>query len=118
MSATTTSDTPANALKHALRVRRPKGAAHKHPVNQLHHDEATFGERLADRISAGIGSWPFLIVQSIAVAIWLVGNAQRRHSRARRKQGPDPGDQVVAAIGLGNQGIVGMGLRNTIAGKS
>ena len=75
MSATTTSDAAANTLKHALRVRRPKGAAHKHPVNQLHHDEATFGERLADRISAGIGSWPFLIVQSIAVVIWLVGNA-------------------------------------------
>src|SRR5437667_10960769 len=75
MSATTTSDTPANALKHALRVRRPKGAAHKHPVNQLHHDEATYGERLADRISAGIGSWPLLIVQWIAVAIWLGGHA-------------------------------------------
>src|SRR3989449_10756747 len=74
MSATTTSDAPANTFKHALRVRRPKGAAHKHPVNQLHHDEATFGERLADRISAGIGSWPFLIVESIAGVILLGGH--------------------------------------------
>jgi uncharacterized membrane protein len=40
----------------------------------MHHDEATFGERLADRISAGIGSWTFLIIQTVAVAIWLVGN--------------------------------------------
>src|SRR4029077_2903744 len=37
-------------------------------------DEATFGEALADRISAGIGSWPFLIVQTVAVLLWLVGN--------------------------------------------
>jgi uncharacterized membrane protein len=62
-------------IKHSLRVRRAKGAVHKHPVNQVHHDEATFGEMLADRISAGIGSWPFLIVQTVGVGIWLVGNA-------------------------------------------
>jgi len=68
--------TPINSadkdLKLSLRVRRTKGAVHQHPVNQLHHDEATFGERLADGISAGIGSWPFLIVQTIAVLIWLM----------------------------------------------
>ncbi len=64
----------ATELKLSLRARRSKGAGHAHPVNQLHHDEATFGEMLADRISAGIGSWWFLIIQSIAVAIWLVGN--------------------------------------------
>jgi len=72
MSATSTN--AANDLKLSLRVRRSKGAVHKHPVNQVHHDEATFGELLADRISAGIGSWPFLIVQTIAVLIWLGGN--------------------------------------------
>ena len=71
----TTSETNVNDLKLSLRGRRSKGATHKHPVNQLHHDDATFGERLADRISAGIGSWPFLITQSIFVVIWLAGNA-------------------------------------------
>ena len=73
MSVTTT-ETTGNDLKLSLRARRAKGAVHKHPVNQLHHDEATFGELLADRISAGIGSWTFLIVQTAAVIIWLVGN--------------------------------------------
>ena len=29
---------------------------HKHPVNRLIHDEATFGERVADKASSGIGS--------------------------------------------------------------
>ena len=33
------------------------------------------GEMLADKISAGIGSWTFLIIQTIAVTIWIVGNA-------------------------------------------
>jgi uncharacterized membrane protein len=74
MSASTTHPND-NDLKLSLRSRRAKGAVHKHPVNQLHHDEATFGELLADRISAGIGSWTFLIVQTAAVLIWLVGNA-------------------------------------------
>ena len=73
MSATPT--TTANDLKLSLRVRRSKGAGHKHPVNQLHHDEATLGELLADRISAGIGSWTFLIIQTVAVAVWMIGNA-------------------------------------------
>jgi uncharacterized membrane protein len=69
-----TYDTGEQDLKLSLRARRAKGATHAHPVNQLHHDEATFGEMLADRISAGIGSWTFLIVQTIAVLIWLIGN--------------------------------------------
>lgn len=70
----TPSNTADRELKLSLRVRRSKGVLHKHPVNQLHHDEATVGEMLADRISAGIGSWPFLIVQTIAVIIWIFGN--------------------------------------------
>src|SRR5579859_6276325 len=49
--------------------------AHQHVVNRLHHDQATFGERLADRIASGIGSWTFLIVQSIAVLLWIGFNA-------------------------------------------
>jgi len=47
---------------------------HRHVVNKLHHDEATIGEKLADRIAAGIGSWTFLIVQSIAVSLWVIAN--------------------------------------------
>jgi uncharacterized membrane protein len=55
-------------------ARRSAGDPHRHPVNRRHHDEATFGEMLADKISAGIGSWTFLIVQTVAVLIWLAGN--------------------------------------------
>lgn len=70
-----TNDSGQTALKHTLRSRKRKGDVHKHPVNVIHHEEATFGEMLADKISAGIGSWTFLIIQTIAVVIWIVGNA-------------------------------------------
>jgi uncharacterized membrane protein len=48
---------------------------HKHPVNQLFHDEATFGERIADKAASGIGSWWFLGIQSVFIAIWIVINS-------------------------------------------
>ena len=40
-------------------------------LNQVLIDQATLGERLADQIAAGIGSWKFLIIQSIAVVSWV-----------------------------------------------
>jgi len=61
-------------MKPILRQRKAKTDDHKHPVNVVHHDEATFGERLADRIAAGIGSWTFLIVQTCAVTLWVTIN--------------------------------------------
>jgi uncharacterized membrane protein len=69
-----TSDSGNKALKHTLRARKLKRENHVHPVNQLHHDEATFGEMLADKIATGIGSWTFLIVQTCAVTAWVVFN--------------------------------------------
>jgi uncharacterized membrane protein len=70
-----TSDSGHNALKEILHRRKLSGSDHKHPVNVVHHEEATTGARLADTISAGIGSWPFLIIQTVAVAVWMTGNA-------------------------------------------
>jgi uncharacterized membrane protein len=62
------------AIQQTLRLRKLKPDDHKHPVNVLHHEEATFGEMLADKIAAGIGSWTFLIVQTFLVACWVVAN--------------------------------------------
>src|SRR5258706_3671324 len=69
-----TTDTGKTALKQTLHRRTLKPDDHKHPVNVLHHDEATFGEMLADKIASSIGSWTFLIVQTGAVLTWLVLN--------------------------------------------
>jgi uncharacterized membrane protein len=44
---------------------------YRHPVNRRQFEEATLGERLADRIANGIGSWRFLIVQSVLVILWV-----------------------------------------------
>ena len=52
-------------------ARRRIAANHKHPVNQLFHDEATRGEKVADRVSSGIGSWWFLGIQSVLIVIWI-----------------------------------------------
>jgi len=63
--STTTSD---------LLRRRARAGAYRSVINKAHYDQATFGERLADRIAAGIGSWRFLIVQSILVSAWVIAN--------------------------------------------
>jgi uncharacterized membrane protein len=41
----------------------------------------TFGQRLADRVTNSIGSWPFIIVQSVILLVWIVVNtiAWRQH---------------------------------------
>jgi uncharacterized membrane protein len=69
-----TSDTGRLDLKALLQHRKANPEDHQHPVNVIHHDEATFGERLADKIASGIGSWTFLIVQTFAVTCWVVLN--------------------------------------------
>jgi uncharacterized membrane protein len=61
-------------LKHILRRHKAGEGEHQHLVNVIHHDEATFGEALADTIATGIGSWRFLIIQTIAVVCWVVFN--------------------------------------------
>ena len=55
-------------------ARERVASQHKHPVNQLFHDEATLGERVADKAASGIGSWWFLGIQSVFIAIWIVLN--------------------------------------------
>ena len=34
----------------------------------------TLGQRLADRVAATIGSWRFILIQSSAIVVWIVGN--------------------------------------------
>jgi uncharacterized membrane protein len=69
-----TSDSGNTALKQSLHRHRVADYGHKHPVNVVHHEEATLGERLADNIAAFIGSWRFLIIQTFLVAAWVTIN--------------------------------------------
>jgi uncharacterized membrane protein len=46
----------------------------KHPVNVKMVDDAPLGARIADRVTGQLGSWRFIIVQTVVVTIWLVLN--------------------------------------------
>lgn len=48
--------------------------SHRHPVNVAIYDEATQGERIADRVVAFVGSWAFLGIQTVIVLVWIVAN--------------------------------------------
>ncbi len=62
-------------LLHRLRLRhRDPNADHKHPVNKAHYDEAPLGDRVADKLAAGMGSWPFIIIQSALLLVWVAIN--------------------------------------------
>ena len=52
----------------------PDGAGPLHPISQQLHERRTTGERLADAIAHHIGSWRFLIIQTVLVMIWITLN--------------------------------------------
>ncbi len=62
-------------LKEALRQKKAVPSAHKHPVNQAAFDERDFGERIADHLASGMGSWSFLIIQTCFMLVWVAVNA-------------------------------------------
>jgi uncharacterized membrane protein len=65
-------DTPLVEKWKSMRVRH----VHRHPrivnVNQLH--ELSLGQRIADSFAKVMGSWTFIIVQSVILAIWVAIN--------------------------------------------
>jgi uncharacterized membrane protein len=42
--------------------------------HDLHSESRKFGQRLADSVANGMGSWKFIIWQTITVAIWMILN--------------------------------------------
>ena len=43
-------------------------------VNEMDEERMTLGQRVADRVADTIGSWPFIIIQTIILAIWITLN--------------------------------------------
>ena len=74
-------DSATTAIQQTMRRRRYGGADHKHPVNVMHHEQATVGEQLADGIASFIGSWRFLIIQTLLVATWVTINTLQATGR-------------------------------------
>ena len=54
---------------------RPARPTYRHPVNQeLYATPLPLGARIADAVTTFIGSWKFLVIQTVIVAVWIVGN--------------------------------------------
>jgi uncharacterized membrane protein len=55
-------------------VQFPKPFVHAHPpvrdVNDIEVERLTVGQRAADRVAAIVGSWRFIIVQSVILVLW------------------------------------------------
>lgn len=49
-------------------------APSRHPVNRAHYDEAPRGARIADRVTGFMGSWRFIVIQTVIVLLWIAGN--------------------------------------------
>ncbi|AOZ98737.1 DUF1003 domain-containing protein [Flavobacterium commune] len=39
--------------------------------HQQHYDSLEFGSRIADSVAKGMGSWRFIIIQTVFVIIWM-----------------------------------------------
>ena len=42
--------------------------------HMIHDENATLGARIADHVAGFIGSWQFIIIQSVIFAVWVVAN--------------------------------------------
>jgi len=59
-------------------LRFPKPFKHDHPpiqnVNQIIATQLTLGQKASDWVATNLGSWWFIIIQTIILAIWVVVN--------------------------------------------
>jgi uncharacterized membrane protein len=80
MTETATPDTPITQHhllqyeKRALAALRAR--ARQHRTDNLTPDGTSFtiGEKIADRVAATMGSWPFILIQTGILAVWIVLN--------------------------------------------
>ena len=59
-------------------IKFPAPFQHKHPpiknVNELLAEGGTSGQRSADWVARNIGSWKFIIIQSLLLTVWVILN--------------------------------------------
>lgn len=69
-------------LRESRRLRREKFLNQKKAANVAGTSvpTLTLGQRMADGVTNVIGSWRFIIIQSILLACWMVGNAWFGHN--------------------------------------
>jgi uncharacterized membrane protein len=55
-------------------IQPPSPAGHRSPANVARHDNQPLPSRIADRVTAMFGSWPFIVVQTVMISVWLTYN--------------------------------------------
>ena len=53
---------------HLLHPHRPRD------INKIHDEQLTTGQRVADGVARTMGSWRFIIIQSVLLVIWMTLN--------------------------------------------
>lgn len=53
---------------------RQSNTAFTHARAHLHHP-ANLGDHVADKVAAGMGSWRFIIIQTVVVVFWITLNS-------------------------------------------
>ena len=51
-----------------------KASSNPKTWHEKHRSTLTFGQKLADKLALGMGSWPFIVAQSIIILIWIILN--------------------------------------------
>ncbi|MCX7420252.1 MAG: DUF1003 domain-containing protein [Planctomycetia bacterium] len=59
-------------------IQFPKPFQHEHPpvrnVNEVFEEELSLSQRASDAVARTVGSWKFIIIQSVLLSIWVVVN--------------------------------------------
>lgn len=58
----------------AAMLRNGFRSSHDKTWHEKHTERRSFGQRLADSIAKGMGSWSFIIIQTLLVAAWMTLN--------------------------------------------
>jgi uncharacterized membrane protein len=67
-------ETEERLLTRLRALRRKLRGTQSHEGAQMAEADLTAGQRIADRVAASMGSWTFIIIQSIILLIWIVLN--------------------------------------------
>jgi uncharacterized membrane protein len=46
----------------------------RHPVNRAMDEDTPAGARIADAVAGFLGSWTFIVIQTVVVIFWVAGN--------------------------------------------
>ncbi|MBI3760210.1 MAG: DUF1003 domain-containing protein [Deltaproteobacteria bacterium] len=59
---------------HKIRIRHQHSHAPIRNVNDVDIEGMTFGQRAADGFAKAVGSWTFIVIQSVILAFWITLN--------------------------------------------